>query len=90
MIKDGWYITGDIAIRDQEGFVTITDRMSRFSKIGGEMVPHIKIEELIQEVVGTEEADLYSYRYSHEKKGREADRFNPRGHRCRRNYSGSK
>jgi len=46
-IQDGWYITGDIAALDEEGFLAITDRLSRFSKIGGEMVPHIKIEEAL-------------------------------------------
>ncbi|MBI4243600.1 MAG: AMP-binding protein, partial [Planctomycetes bacterium] len=50
VLKEGWYITGDIARVDEDGFITITDRISRFSKIGGEMVPHIKIEEAIQEI----------------------------------------
>jgi acyl-[acyl-carrier-protein]-phospholipid O-acyltransferase/long-chain-fatty-acid--[acyl-carrier-protein] ligase len=49
---DGWYITGDIARIDDEGFIHITDRLSRFSKIGGEMVPHIKIEEAIAGILG--------------------------------------
>ena len=44
-IHDGWYVTGDIAHIDQEGFIHITGRLSRFSKIGGEMVPHVRIEE---------------------------------------------
>ncbi|MGQ0635048.1 MAG: acyl-[ACP]--phospholipid O-acyltransferase [Planctomycetaceae bacterium] len=52
VIHDGWYMTGDIAKIDAEGFVTITDRASRFSKIGGEMVPHLKVEEALQKIVG--------------------------------------
>ncbi len=46
-----WYKTGDIAKMDKEGFLSITDRLSRFSKLGGEMVPHILIEEALQELV---------------------------------------
>ncbi len=44
-IRDGWYVTGDIANVDKEGFIHITGRLSRFSKIGGEMVPHVRIED---------------------------------------------
>jgi acyl-[acyl-carrier-protein]-phospholipid O-acyltransferase/long-chain-fatty-acid--[acyl-carrier-protein] ligase len=46
-IRDGWYSTGDVAVIDQAGFIRITGRESRFSKIGGEMVPHMHIEEML-------------------------------------------
>jgi len=45
VFRDGWYVTGDIATIDEGGFIRITDRLSRFSKIAGEMVPHMKIED---------------------------------------------
>ena len=45
---------GDIATLDEDGFLTITDRLSRFSKIGGEMVPHGKVEEALQQAAGAD------------------------------------
>ncbi|MEQ8821968.1 MAG: MFS transporter [Sumerlaeia bacterium] len=51
VLKDGWYSTGDVAVMEEDGFIRITDRLSRFSKIGGEMVPHIKVEEALQAVL---------------------------------------
>lgn len=50
-----WYRTGDVARIDQDGFIEITGRLSRFSKIGGEMVPHIKIEQTMCEIIGVDE-----------------------------------
>ena len=48
VLKADWYTTGDIACIDEAGYIRITDRLSRFSKIAGEMVPHMKVEEHIQ------------------------------------------
>ena len=57
VIRDGWYMTGDIAIIDEDGFIRITGRQSRFSKIGGEMVPHLQIEEALARVIGGDEEE---------------------------------
>jgi acyl-[acyl-carrier-protein]-phospholipid O-acyltransferase/long-chain-fatty-acid--[acyl-carrier-protein] ligase len=57
VLKDGWYNTGDFARIDEEGFIHITGRQSRFSKIGGEMVPHVKIEELLSGILSQDEEE---------------------------------
>ena len=44
VLRDGWLKTGDIGRFDEDGFLYIEGRLSRFSKIGGEMVPHEAIE----------------------------------------------
>lgn len=58
VLKEGWYETGDIAVIDEDGFITITDRLARFSKLGGEMVSHTKVEEALLEILEAEEVVL--------------------------------
>ncbi len=52
VLKDGWYDTGDIAKVDAEGSIFIVGRLARFSKIGGEMVPHGAVEDALHEILG--------------------------------------
>jgi acyl-[acyl-carrier-protein]-phospholipid O-acyltransferase/long-chain-fatty-acid--[acyl-carrier-protein] ligase len=69
VLRHGWYCTGDVATVDEDGFLQITGRLSRFSKIGGEMVPHLKIEEKLQELAGVAETMFVVAAVPDEKKG---------------------
>ena len=69
VLHDGWYTTGDVGMIEEDGFVTITDRLSRFSKIGGEMVPHIRIEEKLHELADATEQVFAVTAVPDEKKG---------------------
>jgi acyl-[acyl-carrier-protein]-phospholipid O-acyltransferase/long-chain-fatty-acid--[acyl-carrier-protein] ligase len=69
VLRDGWYCTGDIAKLDEDGFLQITGRLNRFSKIGGEMVPHLKIEDQLQELAGVAEVAFVVIGVPDEKKG---------------------
>jgi acyl-[acyl-carrier-protein]-phospholipid O-acyltransferase / long-chain-fatty-acid--[acyl-carrier-protein] ligase len=69
ILQEGWYTTGDIAAVADDGFLTITDRLSRFSKIGGEMVPHVRVEEKLHELAETSEQVFVVSSAPDEKKG---------------------
>ncbi|MEI8234425.1 MAG: AMP-binding protein [Verrucomicrobiota bacterium] len=52
VLQEKWFKTGDLARFDEDGFLYIEGRVARFSKIGGEMVPHEALETKIQEALG--------------------------------------
>ena len=57
VLQDGWLRTGDLGRLDEDGFMYIEGRLSRFSKIGGEMVPHESVEEHINRTLGLDSED---------------------------------
>lgn len=69
VMHEGWYVTGDIARLDEDGFITIVDRVSRFAKIGGEMVPHGTVEEALHQAAGAETQTFAVTSIPDEKKG---------------------
>jgi acyl-[acyl-carrier-protein]-phospholipid O-acyltransferase/long-chain-fatty-acid--[acyl-carrier-protein] ligase len=69
VIQDGWYNTGDVARVDHDGFVFLLDRITRYSKIGGEMVPHVAIEEKLLEQVKSMDQEVFVSSAPDERKG---------------------
>jgi acyl-[acyl-carrier-protein]-phospholipid O-acyltransferase/long-chain-fatty-acid--[acyl-carrier-protein] ligase len=68
-VQDGWYNTGDIARIDSDGFIYLVDRLMRYSKIGGEMVPHLAVEEVLLKGLEAVEQIVYVTAALDEKKG---------------------
>jgi acyl-[acyl-carrier-protein]-phospholipid O-acyltransferase / long-chain-fatty-acid--[acyl-carrier-protein] ligase len=52
VLQDGWYNTGDVVTIDEDGFITIVGRESRFAKVGGEQVPFAAVEEALAMLTG--------------------------------------
>jgi len=71
VVLDGtrWYRTGDKGHLDEDGFLTIVDRYSRFAKLGGEMVSLSAVEEQVRRVVGNPELDVCAVNLPEPKKG---------------------
>lgn len=69
VLRDGWYVTGDIASVDANGFIFLQDRLSRFSKIAGEMVPHLAVEEALHKALNAEERCVAVVAVEDERKG---------------------
>jgi len=58
VFEDDWFKTNDVARFDEDGFLHIEGRMSRFSKIGGEMVPHEVVEAAVDKALGLEKEEV--------------------------------
>lgn len=64
-----WYQTGDKGHLDEDGFLTIVDRYSRFAKIGGEMIGLTAVEEQVRRVLAQPELELAAVNLPDAQKG---------------------
>lgn len=69
VVKDGWFTTGDIGLLDEDGFLTITGRISQFSKIAGEMVSHLAVENELMRITGKNQQPICVTSVSVQKRG---------------------
>lgn len=64
-----WYKTGDKGHLDEDGFLSIVDRYSRFAKLGGEMISLTAVEEVVRSALSEPELELLAVNLPDEKKG---------------------
>ncbi|WP_367607429.1 acyl-[ACP]--phospholipid O-acyltransferase [Legionella sp. W05-934-2] len=64
-----WYKSGDKGYLDEEGFLTIVDRYSRFAKIAGEMISLTEVEQAWQNACGSGEMACMAIALNDDKKG---------------------
>lgn len=56
---EGWFRTGDVGYINEDGFVTITDRLKDMIIRGGENVSCLEVENVLHEVVGVDEVAVF-------------------------------